>query len=233
MELAFIGLSVVFIIAWSYFFLRRDRFEPEPRWLLIRLFFGGVLAAIAAGILNTLADEAGASSGAVIVFVAPPVEEACKLFAVFLFAYGSKHFTQRVDGAIYGISVGLGFAVIEDVFYALEFGPFVLAARSLALPIGHPLFTGVSGYFLAKAKFEGRALWALAGLLIGIALHMAWNAPAGLSELYSDWFALLFLAALPLEIAVLVRFVRRMSHPDAQAIARLVQPAKLATPVSD
>jgi protease PrsW len=232
MELAFLAFAALSALAWSYLFLRRDRFDPEPRSLLIKLFFGGVLAAIVAGFVNEGALEAGVSEGVVVAFVAPPVEEVLKLAAVIFFAYRSRHFTQRVDGAIYGASCGFGFAFIENFLYALEFGAGTLALRSVLLPIGHPLFTGVAGYFLAKTRFDHGPLQAMMGLVFAIALHMAWNLPAGLAEMASDWWALLFLVVLPAQIFVLTRLLKRMSHPEAQALRRLVDPHKLSEPVS-
>lgn len=231
--LAFIAFAILSAAAWSYMFLRRDRFEPEPRWLLFRLFIGGAVAAVAAGAANGLAFELGVSEGAIVILVAPPVEETLKIVAVFILAYGSRHFTQLVDGAVYGVSLGLGFAVVENISYAVEFGASTLAARSLFIPVGHALFTGVSGLYLARMKFDGRRDLAVLGLGIAVLLHAMWNAPTALSLiLASDWFLTLGFIVLALEIAVLVRFLKRMSSPEAQALRRLVQVGHLDEPVS-
>ncbi len=161
--------------------------------------------------------------GLVVILVAPPVEELSKIAVVLLVAYSSRHFTQVVDGAIYGISCALGFAVVENLVYAAGLGVGTLAFRSILLPLGHPLFTGVAGYYLGKAKFENRKGLIALGVVAAVLLHMGWNAPWGLAELVSDYFSLLFLLVIPLYIYFVVRLLKRMSSSEAQAIRRLVR----------
>jgi len=142
-------------VGWSYMYWRRDRFEPEPRGLLLKLFIAGACVTLLAGLVNGIFDLI-LPAGFVLILVAPPVEELSKIAVVLLVAYRSQHFTQVVDGAIYGISCALGFAVVENLEYAVDFGVGILVTRSILLPLGHLLFTGVAGYYLGKAKFENR-----------------------------------------------------------------------------
>ena len=209
-------------VGWAHMYLRRDRFEPEPRSLLVKLFVAGAAVTLIAGSINT-AFVLILPEGLVVILVAPPVEELLKIGAVLLVAYRSRHFTQIVDGAIYCISCALGFAVLENLAYAAGFGVGVLAIRSVLLPLGHPLFTGVAGYLIGRAKFEGRPGFIALGVAAAILLHMGWNTAPGLVELASDYFALLYLLVVPLYIFFVVRLLRRMSSSEAQAIRRLVR----------
>ena len=209
-------------VGWSHMYLRRDRFEPEPRGLLAKLFVAGACVTLLAGLVELIFGLI-LPDGLVVILVAPPVEEISKVAIVLLVAYRSRHFTQVVDGAIYGISCALGFAVVENLVYAAGFGVGTLAFRSILLPLGHPLFTGVAGYYLGKAKFENRKGLIALGVVAAVLLHMGWNAPWGLAELVSDYFSLLFLLVIPLYIYFVVRLLKRMSSSEAQAIRRLVR----------
>ena len=215
-------VAVVTTAGWGHMYLRRDRFEPEPRGLLVKLFVAGAAVTLLAGSINT-AFAVILPEGLVVIFVAPPVEELLKVGAVLLVAYRSRHFTQVVDGAVYCISCALGFSVLENLGYAAGFGVGVLAIRSVLLPLGHPLFTGVAGYLIGRAKFEHRNGLIALGVVAAVLLHMGWNTPPGLAELISDYFALLYLLVMPLYIYLVVRLLRSMSSPEAQAIRHLVR----------
>lgn len=73
-----------------------------------------------------------------------------------------KHFNQVVDGIIYGALIGLGFALAENIYYFYNAskvfqytGHFwaVFAVRSFGTMLAHTLFTGVFGFYFAKAYF--------------------------------------------------------------------------------
>ncbi len=213
-------------VGWSYMYWRRDRFEPEPRGLLLKLFIAGACVTLLAGLVNGIFDLI-LPAGLVLILVAPPVEELSKIAVVLLVAYGSQHFTQVVDGAIYGISCALGFAVVENLEYAVDFGVGILVTRSILLPLGHLLFTGVAGYYLGKAKFENRKGLIALGVVAAVLLHMGWNAAPGLTVLVSDYFLLLYLPVIPLYIFFVVRLLKSMESSEAQAIRRLVQPQRV------
>jgi RsiW-degrading membrane proteinase PrsW (M82 family) len=224
----FLIVAAATTVAWSHMYLRRDRFEPEPRGLLVKLFIAGACVTLLAGSVNTV-FALMLPEGLVVILVAPPMEELFKIAAVLLVAYRSQHFTQVVDGAIYGISCALGFAVVENLGYAAGFGVATLALRSILLPVGHLLFTGVAGYYLGKAKFENGKGYIALGFVAAVLLHMGWNAPSGLSELASDYFLFLYLTVIPLYIFFVVRLLRGMGSLESQAIRRLVQPRQVPT----
>lgn len=215
-------VAAAMTVGWSHMYLRRDRFEPEPRGLLVKLFIAGASVTLLAFLVE-LPFSLILSDGLVVILVAPPVEELSKIAIVLLVAYRSRHFTQVIDGAIYCISCALGFAVLENLLFAAGLGVGNLAFRSLLLPLGHPLFTGVAGYYLGRAKFENRKGLIALGVVAAVLLHMGWNAAPGLAELLSDYFLLLFLLVIPLYIFFVVRFLKRMSSSEAQAIRRLVR----------
>jgi RsiW-degrading membrane proteinase PrsW (M82 family) len=98
----------------------------------------------------------------IVVFFFAFLEESLKQFAVL--RLGSKlkiHFDQIVDGIVYAVSAGLGFAFAENIFYFFTLLDFytltdpalwnVVAFRSFGTTLGHSLFSGVFGLFWGHA----------------------------------------------------------------------------------
>jgi RsiW-degrading membrane proteinase PrsW (M82 family) len=178
-----------------------DLYEREPLSLVIGAFLWGALAA------TTLAVLANIGWGAVIAqsldpevaarwvpaLTAPWTEEILKAAGVVLiYLIARSEVDDIMDGFVYGAMVGLGFAVVENVFYFIAvFGgepEGVLAGfffRVIASGLyGHVLYTGLAGigiaYFTTRrgeASF-GRRLGVAAGLF-GLAMlaHFLWNSP--------------------------------------------------------
>ena len=181
-----------------------DRYEPEPRGLLIFAFFwGATVAALAAATLNTASAVAIARTGgeaqgmaATAVLVAPWVEEAAKGLAVLLvFWFRRREIDGVVDGIVLAGLAGLGFAFTENVLY---FGRAFLAGgeelgitggifavgitfvlRGVLSPFAHPLFSAMLGIGVGLAATTRSALlrWSapLGGYLLGVTLHATWN----------------------------------------------------------
>ena len=106
-----------------------DRYEKEPTWLLSATFLWGAIPSIvAAFILNAiltlpshyfLGQEVGEVVGASIV--APLVEESLKgLALVGILLFWHHELDSPLDGIIYGAMVGLGFAMVENVYYFIN-----------------------------------------------------------------------------------------------------------------
>lgn len=199
-------------LLWARLFLRRDKFSPEPLRLLASLFVAGCLVTLPSAYIE---QQIPANDLVFASVVAPVVEEGLKLAAIVLICTWSRHFNQVVDGAIYGMSCGLGFAAVENLLFGLIGGFDVLAARVLVGPITHALFTGVSGFYFARAVFEHKPQLAALGLLVGIALHSVWNfTPGILAQTGNNAFAMLFLFVLIFYAWLLRRFLRHLDTPE-------------------
>jgi protease PrsW len=181
-----------------------DRYEPEPKALLLFAFFwGATVAALIAATLNTASaiivartSDTGQGMATTAVLVAPWVEEAAKgaaVLAVFLFR--RKEFDGIVDGIVLAGFVGVGFAFTENILYfgraflagneqqGLTGGLFAAGStfvlRGVLAPFAHPLFTTMTGIGLGIAARgrPGRARWLapIGGYLLAVALHATWN----------------------------------------------------------
>lgn len=192
-----------------------DRLEPEP-WhaLLLAFLWGAGIAVLGAGILNTLGfvmltgpllgKEEGWYVSATVG--APVIEETLKglvLFGMLWFRRGE--IDGPTDGIIYAGMVGLGFAMVENVGYYMEAGqknllPFTFVLRGVIAPLGHPLFTAMTGLGVAAAALSRlgakRFLAPIGGLLAAMALHALWNGSTryglpGLAVAYAVGFCVL------------------------------------------
>lgn len=210
-----------------------DRFDPEPWWCLAMAFLWGALVATGfAGMINTIVaivftQSYGKHTGELIsaAVSAPISEELFKGMAVLGFFYFlRREFDGIVDGIIYGIFCGLGFAAIENVSYYARAaiqgndvltGTFVL--RGVFTPWLHPLFTSMTGIGFGLSRESSnryvRALAPIGGLAVGMSLHAMWNfLPTALGEQMGAMFVvwllvwLLFVAAFfAIIIALVVR----------------------------
>jgi RsiW-degrading membrane proteinase PrsW (M82 family) len=181
-----------------------DRYEPEPRGLLLFAFcWGATVAALASAILNTASTIAIARTGGetdglatTAVLVAPWVEEAAKGAAVLLVLwFRRQEFDGIVDGIVLGGLAGVGFAFTENILY---FGRAFLAGgeelgvtggifavgitfvlRGVLSPFAHPLFSAMVGIGLGlAARTTSPAVrWGapVVGYLAAVSLHATWN----------------------------------------------------------
>src|SRR6056297_1130105 len=100
------------------YFYQRDKLEHEPKWMIVKTFFLGILASSVALFFNTLFGGIFRNNlfiGAVII--APIVEETCKFYSVKFFRFKDIHFSEPMDGIVYGVTVAIGFAVMVNLNY--------------------------------------------------------------------------------------------------------------------
>lgn len=187
MKYAVIALvSLVPALGWLWFFHRTDRYEPEPRRLVYRTFFLGVLFAVALGTAYTgLPYPWGPARYAAVIW-APVVEETGKFLIVFWTVFRNRNFNEPLDGIVYAASAALGFAACENAFYVLDgwsasgagAGVLTLLARSVFSVPGHALFSSFWGAALGWAA--GKRGWrppaaVITGLLASMAAHGIFN----------------------------------------------------------
>jgi len=176
---------------------RLDRKRPEPARTRRLVAFVGMLSVIPALILeiaigSTLGEQIaprmtyqGASFHAFVIAAA--IEEACKIAVVYWVVWRRPEFDERMDGIVYASRAGLGFALVENVFYLLQqdtlggqLTTWILRAV-LAVP-GHAMWTGMIGAMAARRRFDGKGLGLLGGYLLAVAFHGAYDLCAFLQQ---------------------------------------------------
>ncbi len=179
-----------------------DKYEKEPWGLFLGAFFYGLVPApILAVILEVAWTDAliVPTERFTVGVIAPAVEESLKGLALLLIFFLWRHeFDGVMDGLLYGATVGLGFALTENVLYlfALEEWEIVLL-RILPFGLNHALFTAFTGVCLGLARQSKRPrCWVLLfplGLGVGMAFHALHNLSVGqgpsgfLLALTGDW----------------------------------------------
>jgi RsiW-degrading membrane proteinase PrsW (M82 family) len=94
--------------------LLRDKYEHEPMRLIAITFLFGALGIIPATILEILLNSPNILVDAFLVTAL--IEESMKYLAVRAKAYQSPDFNEVMDGIVYGVAAGLGFATVENFF---------------------------------------------------------------------------------------------------------------------
>jgi len=133
--LAFVAAFVPAVL-WLVFIYRRDRYEPEPKTLILRLFLWGLAAGPWASGMNILiahlfsppidtAQREGQFfiAGALLfslVALSALNEEVMKYVVVSSRVRGDPAFNEPVDGMIYMSTAAIGFSAGENAVYILN-----------------------------------------------------------------------------------------------------------------
>jgi RsiW-degrading membrane proteinase PrsW (M82 family) len=181
-------------LIWSYLWL--DRYEPEPRALLVMALCWGAFVATSVALVLQLLDQGVFSPSEIFAgaVVAPLTEELAKAsFILLLFWFRPREFDGVVDGLVYAGMLGIGFAFTENILYlssaytgdedlAGGFGSAVTVfiLRGVFSPFAHPFFTAFTGIGIglavtSKQQFV-RILAPPAGLCLAFLSHGLWNA---------------------------------------------------------
>jgi RsiW-degrading membrane proteinase PrsW (M82 family) len=185
LPLVLVGIVLALVPAalWLVFFYSQDRREPEPKRVILRVFFFGAIVAMGAGLL-IIDDLFRVSEWSQVnpwvrlgglVLVVGFTQEFLKYVAVRYTVFPTPDFGDRVDGIIYGVAAGLGYATALNVEYVLSnqgVVPFVGSLRMVDTALAQASFAAVTGYFLAGAKHGHRPVWWVpAGLTIAAVLN--------------------------------------------------------------
>lgn len=182
--MALIVLAIAPGLFWLWYFRRRDHLRPEPRTLVARVFFLGVAAAIAAGVLELVAfrttgirpDRLGWDAMAAALLIGL-IEEGTKFAAVYFGIYRNHEFDEVIDGIIYAVAAALGFATIENIAYVLQGGVAVGVLRAVLSVPGHAFFGALMGFYMGVAKHTTRGTgWLWYGLALAVGVHALFDA---------------------------------------------------------
>src|SRR3954447_24778857 len=228
-----------------------DRYEPEPRRLLVGGLLWGVFVATAIALLleGVGGFIGGISDTRMLEIGAPVAEEGSKaLFLLLLLWWRRSELDGVLDGIVYAGMVGVGFAFTENILYLASAydgsdnlgpggvdaltGTFIL--RCLASPFAHPLFTaciGVGvGLAVSSRRRSVRILAPIAGYVAAVTLHAIWNTstvygPGNFVSVYLILMAPIFLTGVGLAVWVRRSEGRMLAGALADAARRGLLPA--------
>ncbi|GKU81025.1 glutamic-type intramembrane protease PrsW [Niallia sp. NCCP-28] len=157
----------------SYFYLK-DQYDSEPISLVFRAFVAGALLVFPIMFIQYVIEvehiiPSGLWSSLITTSL---LEEFFKWFILFYTAYQHVEFDEPYDGIIYGASVSLGFATVENILYLIANGVEHALGRALLPVSSHAIFGVLMGYYLGKGKFTmPRGKWVFYSLFIPFFLH--------------------------------------------------------------
>jgi RsiW-degrading membrane proteinase PrsW (M82 family) len=183
----FFGFVPVFFFAWFIYWM--DRYEKEPKFMLLGVFsWGAIVAAGMAFVVNTslatgvylFTRSETATNLTTGALIAPVVEEVWKGLAVLVvFLAARNEFDSILDGIVYAGIVALGFAATENTLYIYRDGYLqggyaglfsLVFIRVILVGWQHPFYTAFIGIGLAITRLARNPMTRLVALVGGLGL---------------------------------------------------------------
>lgn len=217
--LVLVGLSALLAV----FLVKSDRGAKEPALGLVEAFGFGLLAvglALAIEKLVIPADLVGrlysgtVELGSVVYFslIIGFIEEAVKFIPLAVFIHCKKYFNEHNDGLIYFGLAGLGFGLVENLYYLFQFGSQIGLLRAGILLFFHPAAAAIVGYFFARHQLNKKPLWHTGLALLAVSLaHAVYNLGLGARSAEYLTISLMITAAMNLSLFL---FYRRATELD-------------------
>jgi len=168
------------------FFVKSDRF-PEPTNQIIKIFFYGIILCFPAFYLNTalisIYTNTGVGEDLISSFLsAAPIEEVLKFTVLYSLVYKMKDFNEPIDGVVYGVTVSLGFATLENIYYVYLLSNYfdttsqsLAILRSFSAIPAHGIFGAAMGYYFMKYSYVSKKNNLALCMIVPILLHGSYN----------------------------------------------------------
>lgn len=173
-------------IIWLIFWLFEDRRRPEPRRLVIRTFFVGMIAVPIVLPLEKMAVDAGVPVGFSLFFIWSFIEEMTKFVLAGIFILRSSAVDEPIDIPIYFITIALGFAALENTLFLMS--PIADGKLLESIVTGNLRFIGASLIHVLSSAIIGGALafayyrelpykiwFGAIGVILAVSLHAVFN----------------------------------------------------------
>jgi RsiW-degrading membrane proteinase PrsW (M82 family) len=175
--LAFVG-GMVPALLWLWFWLKQEEKKKEPGTMITGVFILGMLAVIITIPVQKYLHTLVTSNESEIVLWAA-AEEIIKMLAVMVLLYKNRHIDQPIDWAIYFVTVGLGFAALENTLFLIT--PLSLGQDTVTLLTGslrylgstllHAVTIGLS-FFMSRSW---KKIYLIGGIVFATGLHSIFN----------------------------------------------------------
>ncbi|GAB2574365.1 glutamic-type intramembrane protease PrsW [Gracilibacillus alcaliphilus] len=155
---ALISIAIAPGFALLSFFYLKDEYDLEPIMAIFRTFIYGALMVFPIMFIQyAFLEEGLAQSPFVQSYILYGLFEEFFKWFIFLFTtYKYSQFNNVYDGIVYGVSISLGFATVENVLYLLANGIEFGLSRAIFPVSSHALFGVTMGYYMGKAKFTSK-----------------------------------------------------------------------------
>lgn len=206
-------LAIAPVVAVIWFIYHKDKYEHEPwRYLVLAYVFGLACAAVVPFItgkiqwLPELYSDTQMEVFLTAFVVIALVEEFMKFIILRGIFFNRSVFNEPIDGIVYGVMIGMGFATLENLYFVMDGGWKVGILRMFTAIPAHAVFGVVMGYYVGKAKYVPHKNLenSLKAIFVTIFLHGIYN-----YLLLQDKFPYLGILAI-LGLLVSFRYVRKM-----------------------
>lgn len=162
----------------------KDIHDKEPHKYLIMCFLFGVLSTVPAFYLERWGMSLGYDvsesilTTAIFAFiVVAGSEELVKYVFLRGYIYPKEEFDEPLDGIVYAVMIGMGFATAENILYASNYDLNTIIIRAFTAVPAHAAFAVIMGYYVGMAKFSdiNKVSLMLQGLIGAIILHGAYD----------------------------------------------------------
>ena len=182
-----IALAVLPAIILLFYTYQQDKMQREPVKMIVKGFFWGCLSVFFSFFISVPSMHLGLFPDGInsfwdafrtAFFGAAIPEETAKLFCLWMFLRRNPYFDERMDGIVYAVCVGMGFAAFENIEYLFAAGTDWVTTgigRSLTAIPGHFGFAVLMGYYFSlnhfdkyRAPMAGLKMWLYPVLAHGI-----------------------------------------------------------------
>jgi RsiW-degrading membrane proteinase PrsW (M82 family) len=181
LTIALATLPGLLIVIYIYY---KDIHDKEPHKYLIWCFLFGALSTVPAIWLERWGMSLGYDVSPDIVttfifafIVVAGSEELVKYVFLRGYIFPKEEFNEPLDGIVYAVMIGMGFATTENIMYATSYGLHTTIIRAFTAVPAHAAFAVIMGYYVGIAKFTdgNRIRYLLQGFLGAVALHGAYD----------------------------------------------------------
>lgn len=178
MYLLLLALAPAIILMMYVYF--RDKYEKEPISLIMKGILMGAIILFPVGVIENYITGFGTGLEKIPkaaydgFIVAGATEEMFKFLMVFILIWRNRNFNEKYDGIVYAVSVSLGFAAIENLFYVFSNNSMQVGLlRAFTAVPAHTIFGIVMGFYLGMARFSTneKGKWLSRAIIVPWLLH--------------------------------------------------------------
>ena len=161
-----IALAVLPALILLFYTYQQDKMQREPVKMIGKGFLWGCLSVFWSFFISVPSMNLGVFPTEIhsfwdafrtAFFGAAIPEETAKLFCLWMFLRKNPYFDERMDGIVYAVCIGMGFAAFENIEYLFAAGTDWVTTgigRSLTAIPGHFGFAVIMGYFFSLNHFD-------------------------------------------------------------------------------
>lgn len=202
------------LIGW--FIYKLDKYDKEPLPYLITSFLLGMLGTYPPlkfqQWISQYSLQPEDTLGDLLFFsfvVVALSEELVKFIILRVYAFPKNAFNEPLDGIVYAVMIGMGFATLENIIYAHVYGIETILIRAFTAVPAHGIFAVIMGYFAGLAKFRSKSfdtgMLLLTGLIVSIIAHGLYN--FFIIQKYHEWLILLTCSIIFLSMMLTYRLI--------------------------